>query len=178
MTDMIESSADMPVSQAVAVQSEIRPKAVGLVRTELSRIDTAAHALDIQCYAERLGYEWTFAIRPPQGTRDPVGYTLGIAAGMEAAAIIVVDMTHVDHRTDIGTAGFDLLTMTPPRLWRADALEPVAVQPVPLNDCTWEPTQLERDCARRLWNTHRDCLPGCRARLAAGAALSARDEVD
>lgn len=178
MIDMIGSSADLPVSQSGAVRPAFRPKAVGLVRTELSGIDTAAHALDIQCYADHLGYEWTFSIRPPQGARDPVGYTLGIAAGMEAAAIIVVDMTHVDHRTDIGTAGFDLLTMTPPRLWRAGALEPVALQAVSLNECTWEPTQLERDCARRLWNTHRDCLPDCRARLAAGAALSARDEVD
>src|SRR5689334_8388506 len=106
MIDMIGSSADMPVSQSGAVRSAFRPKAVGLVRPELSGIDTAAHALGIQCYADHLGYRWIFTVRPPQGTRDPVGYTLGIAAGMEAAAIIVADASHVDRRTDIGTAGF------------------------------------------------------------------------
>jgi len=177
MTDMFGSSTDMQARQPCLRRSS-RPTAVGLVRTELSGIDTATHALGVQCYADYLGYRWTFTVRPPQGTRDPIGYTLGIAASMEAAAIIVVDATHIDHRTEIVTAGFDLLTITPPRLWRAGALKPVALQQVPLNDCSWEPTHLEGDCARRLWNTHRDCLPNCRARLAAGAALSARDEVD
>ncbi|WP_158436199.1 hypothetical protein [Nocardia nova] len=46
------------------------------------------------------------------------------------------------------------------------------------DDCAWEPTQLERDCARRLWEIHRDCSPSCLAGLAASAALSALDEVD
>ncbi|MFF0456115.1 hypothetical protein [Nocardia africana] len=127
MVDLIGSSADTPFSQSGAVRSAFRPKALGLVRTELSGSDTAAHALGIQCYADYLGYRWIFTVRPPQGTLDPVGYTLCIAASMEAAAIIVIDPTHVDHRTDIGTAGFDLLTITPPRLWRVGALEPVGL---------------------------------------------------
>ncbi|WP_227984452.1 hypothetical protein [Nocardia spumae] len=171
---MIESLTD----KSGAVPSASRPKAVGLVRTELSGIDTAAHALDIQCYAHHLGYRWIYTVRPPQGTRDPVGYALDIAASMGAAAIIVVDATHIDSPDEFVSAGFDLVTTAPPRLWRAGAGDPIVVQSVPADDCTWEPSQLEPDCARRLWNTHRDCLPDCRARLAAGAALSARDEMD
>jgi hypothetical protein len=46
----------------------------------------------------------------------------------------------------------------------------------PLDDCAWEPDRLDWDTARRLWAIHRDCPPGCRAQLAAGAALSNETE--
>lgn len=178
MIDMIESRVGATIDGCDAAPARSGPKAVGLVRTELSGIDTAAHALDIQCHAHHLGYRWMYTVRPPRGTPDPVAYTLGIATTMGASAIVVVDATHVDGKIEFVSAGFDLATITPPRLWRSGASEPIVVQSAPLNDCTWEPSQLELDCAHRLWNIHRDCLPDCRARLAAGAALSARDEVD
>ncbi len=177
MIDLIESRVDTAIDERDAAPAHSTPKAVGLVRTELSGIDTAAHALDIQCHAHHLGYRWIYTVRPPRGTPDPVAYTLGIATTMGASAIIVVDATHIDGNPEF-VSGFDLATITPPRLWRRGTVEPVVVQPAPLHDCTWEPSQLELDCAHRLWNIHRDCLPDCRARLAAGAALSARDEVD
>lgn len=178
MIDMIESRADAAINRCTAAPARSGLKAVGLVRTELSGIDTAAHALDIQCYAQHLDYRWIYTVRPPRGTFDPVAYTLGIATTMGASAIIVVDATHIDGRNEFVSAGFDLATITPPRLWRRGASEPAVVPSAPLHDCTWEPSQLELDCAHRLWNLHRDCRPDCRARLAAGAALSARDEVD
>ncbi len=177
--NMIEPIADTGGKARASIRSgRSRSKAVGLVRPELSGSDLAAHALDIQCHAYHLGYQWIYTVRPPERTRDPVEYVLGIAASMHAGAIIVVSLAHIDSRPELINAGLDLVTITPPRLWRCGSTEPIVVQSVPLNDCTWEPTQLERDCARRLWDTHRDCLPDCRARLAASAALSALDEVD
>lgn len=154
------------------------PKAVGLVRTEITGRDTAAVALDIQCHAHHLGYRWIYTVRPPEGTFDPVGYTCAIAAGLDAAAIIVFDSSHFAGQPGRITADFELVTVAPPRWWARGALEPAVVPSPPFGDCTWDPTQLERDCARRLWQVHRDCLPDCRARLAASAALSALDEVD
>lgn len=156
----------------------VRPAALGLVRVEISDRDAAAHDLEIQCQANYLGYRWLFTIRLPGGTHDPVGYALAIAAGLGAEAIIVTDLAHVDDQLERIIADFDLATTAPARLWRRGVAESLAVHAFPLNDCTWEPTQLEPDCARRLWEVHRDCFPDCLSRLAASAALSAADEVD
>ncbi|MBF4998548.1 hypothetical protein IRT45_15465 [Nocardia sp. BSTN01] len=166
------------VAGALAVMSVARSKAVGLVRTEISGADTARHDIEIQCLAHHLGFRWLCTLRPPEGARDPIGDILAIAAGMDASAVLVYDLAHVDDRPDRVSADFDLATVAPPRLWLAGTTGPYAVEPPPLNDCTWEPTHLERDCARRLWEVHRDCFPGCLAGLAASAALSALDEVD
>ena len=175
---MLESPLDTTLGAPGSLRPDSRPGAVGLVRPELSGAETATHALGIQCHAQHLGYRWIYTVRPPQGTRDPVGYTLGIAASMDAAAVITVDIEHLDGRPELVSDSFDLVTLTPPQMWQTGSLKPIPVQSVSLHDCTWDPSQLEHDCARRLWYTHRDCLPDCRARLAAGAALSAQDEVD
>ncbi|WP_148306723.1 hypothetical protein [Nocardia nova] len=175
---MRASSALREVAGALALMSVAHTKAVGLVRPEISGPDTVRHDLEIQCFAYHLGLRWRCTLRPPEGTRDPVGYALAIAAGLDATAVIVFDLAHVDDRPERVSADFDFATVTPPRLWRAGTTESYALTSPPLNDCTWEPTHLERDCARKLWEVHRDCFPGCLAGLAASAALSALDEVD
>ncbi|MBF6147906.1 hypothetical protein [Nocardia nova] len=166
------------VAGALAVMSVARSKAVGLVRTEISGSDAAGHDLEIQCFAHQLGFRWLCTLRPPEGMRDPIGDILAIGAGMGASAILVFDLAHIDDLPERVTADFDLATVAPPRLWLRGMTQPYVVEPPPVNDCTWEPTHLERDCARRLWEIHRDCFPGCLAGLAASAALSALDEVD
>lgn len=160
------------------MRSVAHTKAVGMVRPDISGHATPRDALEIQCLAHHLEFRWLCTLRPPPGTADPVGYTLAIAAGMDASAIIVADLAHVDHHPTRVSADFDLITAMPPTLWPAGAQNSYAVPSPPPNDCTWEPTHLERDCARRLWEAHRDCFPGCLAGLAASAALSALDEVD
>lgn len=174
MTNRIGSSQASPIGAV----PRMLPDALGLVRLVISGPSAAAHALEIQCQAHHLGYHWLSTIRLPEGIRDPVGYALAIAAGLGVAAIIAPDVAHVDDQPERISADFDFATVTPPRVWRRGALKPVAVQALLLNDCTWEPVQLERDCARLLWESHRDCFPDCLARLAASAALSALDEVD
>ncbi|NKY53687.1 hypothetical protein [Nocardia vermiculata] len=154
-----------------------RPAALGLVRPSLSGRRAASYALEIQSHAQYLGYRWLYTLRPPTTTSDPVGYALALAAGLDAAAVITVSDAHIDYRPERIAAALNLITITPPRIWPVGATEPVALQPVPLHDCTFEPTQLDHDCAHQLWRTHRDCFPSCLARLAAGAALSA-GEVD
>ncbi len=47
-----------------------------------------------------------------------------------------------------------------------------------LEDCMAELEGLDWATARRVWAIHRDCLPGCRAQLAAGAALSSENQED
>ncbi len=178
---MADQSAGPPGSDLPNIPVEpsaSRPLAIGMVRPDISGADIATHALEIQCYAASLGYRWLLTLRPPGVTADSVGYVLAIAAGMDVSAILVPDLDHIDNRAERITAGFDLVTVSPARLWRRGEVGPIAVQSLPLNDCTFEPTQLERDCARRLWEVHRDCFPDCLARLAASAALSALDEVD
>lgn len=155
-----------------------RPTAVGMVRLEISGRHTAAYALEIQCQAHHLGYRCICTLRLPEGTVHPVEYTLANAVGMDADAIIVPDLTHVDEQPERITADVDLVTIAPARIWRWGGAKPDVVDLFPLNDCTWEPAQLEPDCARRLWHAHRDCFPDCLSRLAARAALSAVGERD
>ncbi len=53
-----------------------------------------------------------------------------------------------------------------------------AVQGNTFEDCMAELEGLDWSAARRVWAIHRDCLPGCRAQLAAGAALSSENQED
>lgn len=164
-------------SPAANGDRQARPIALGLVRPTLSGRDTATDAIEIQSHAHHLGYRWLYTLRPPETTSDPVGYTLALAAGLNAVAIVTVSDAHIDHNPGRITPSMDLITITPPYIWPTGATEPSAMQPIPIRDCTFEPTQLDHDCARQLWHAHRNCFPSCLARLAAGAALAAR-EVD
>ncbi|ATL66158.1 hypothetical protein CRH09_07985 [Nocardia terpenica] len=154
-----------------------RPKAVGLVRADVSGLDVARLASEIPCYAAHLGYRWIYTVRPPERIPDPVGYALGIADGLRAAALVVPDEAHVDHNPARICTAFDLATLRPPTLRpRGGPPKNVAPRTSPMHDCTWEPEQLSWDAARLLWTIHRECLPGCRAQLAASAALSATED--
>ncbi|MFX0579062.1 hypothetical protein [Nocardia nepalensis] len=72
----------------------------------------------MQRHALTLGYQYVYTVRPPADVDDPIGYALGIAAGLEVEVIIVFDLGHVDCRPAlICDAGFDLETVCPQGTW-------------------------------------------------------------
>ncbi|MEV5835087.1 hypothetical protein [Nocardia sp. NPDC052112] len=94
-----------------------RPKAIGFVRGAVSGLDAPRHALAIERHARSLGLRYLYTVRPPQGATDPIGYALGIAAGLGAAAIVVYDLAHVDNQPARVCEDFNLETVCPPETW-------------------------------------------------------------
>ncbi|MEV6320169.1 hypothetical protein AB0M45_03075 [Nocardia sp. NPDC051787] len=60
---------------------------------------------------------YLYTVRPPQGTTDPIGYAIGIAAGLGVAAIVVYNLVHVDNQPARVCEDFDLQTVCPPETW-------------------------------------------------------------
>lgn len=54
----------------------------------------------------------------------------------------------------------------------------VAAQAETSSECLWEPDQPDWDMARRVWEKHQNCPPGCLAQLVAGAVLSSENQED
>lgn len=94
-----------------------RPKAVGVVRPEVSGLDAPWHADEVHRHALKLGYEFVYMVRPPQDHADPVGYALGIAAGLGADVVVVYDLGAVDQSPARACEMFDLETVVPPETW-------------------------------------------------------------
>ncbi|WP_433600998.1 hypothetical protein ACQPXH_04020 [Nocardia sp. CA-135953] len=103
-----------------------KPKAIGLVRNDVSGPHSPRHALDVQRHANTLGYQYVYTLRPPADIDDSITYTLAIVAGLEVQAIVVFDLGHVDCQPAlICDAGFDLETVCPQGTWTRSA------QPMP-----------------------------------------------
>lgn len=111
----------------VQQNSSSRPKAVGLVRGEVSGLAAPQHAVAVERHARALGLRLVYIVRPPQNTADPVGYALGIAAGLGVMAIVVYDLAHVDNQPARICEDFDLETVCPAQTW-ARAVEPDTVR--------------------------------------------------
>ncbi|MFE9323841.1 hypothetical protein ACIHDR_21045 [Nocardia sp. NPDC052278] len=93
------------------------PKAVGFVRGDVSGLAAPRHASAVMRHAGLLGYQYVYTIRPPQDTADPIGYALGIAAGLGVAAIVVYDLAQVDDQPARVCEIFDLETICPATTW-------------------------------------------------------------
>jgi hypothetical protein len=74
-----------------------------------------------------LGYHYVYTVRPPVDTADPIGYALGIAAGLDVAAIVTYDLAHVDNQPARVCEDFDLETVCPATTW-ARAVHPAPAQ--------------------------------------------------
>ncbi|RJO76967.1 hypothetical protein D5S18_12235 [Nocardia panacis] len=75
------------------------------------------HAVEVQRHALSLGYQYVYTVRPPQDAPDPIGYALGIAAGLNVAAIVVYDLAQVDDQPARVCEDFDLETVCPATTW-------------------------------------------------------------
>jgi hypothetical protein len=99
-----------------------KPKAIGFVRNDVSGRAAPRHATDIQRHAHTLGYQYVYTVRPPADVHDPIGYVLGMAAGIGVQAIVVFDLGHVDCLPAlICDEGFDLETVCPQSTWARSA---------------------------------------------------------
>lgn len=101
-----------------------KPTAICLVRAEVSGREASRHAIEVQRHAARLGYLHLYTVRPPFDDPDPVGYALGLAAGLSVDAVIVYDLETVGNTPSRVCEMFDLETVCPPATWAAAA--PVA----------------------------------------------------
>ncbi|WP_433726235.1 hypothetical protein ACQP0C_32570 [Nocardia sp. CA-129566] len=93
------------------------PKAVGFVRGDVSGLAAPRHANAVMQHARLLGYQYVYTVRPPQDIPDPIGYALGIAAGLGVAAIVVYDLAQVDDQPARVCEDFDLETVCPATTW-------------------------------------------------------------
>ncbi|WP_069166720.1 hypothetical protein [Nocardia altamirensis] len=96
-----------------------KPRAVCLIRLDTSGLETPRHATLAQRHAAELGYVCLYTVRPPVDHPDPIGYALGIAAGLAADALIVYDLTTVDNMPSRVCELLDLQTVCPPTTWTA-----------------------------------------------------------
>lgn len=94
-----------------------QPKCIGLVTAATSGLDAPQHAVTLRRHAQELGYWYLYTVRPPQDHTDPVGYALNIAIGVQAAALIVYDLTTVDNTPSRACDVCDLETVSPPQTW-------------------------------------------------------------
>ncbi len=94
-----------------------RPKAVGFVRGDVSGLAAPRHASAVTRHAQLLGYQYVCTVRPPRDASDPIGYALGIAAGLGVAALVVFDLAHIDDQPARVCEDFDLETVCPATTW-------------------------------------------------------------
>ncbi|MFI2281840.1 hypothetical protein [Nocardia beijingensis] len=98
------------------------PKAIGLVRGDVSGPDAPRHADAVQRHASALGYQYVYTVRPPVDVDNPIGYVLAIAGGLAIDVIVVFDLAHVDNQPAVVCdAGFDLETVCPQCTWARSA---------------------------------------------------------
>ncbi|WP_281875881.1 hypothetical protein [Nocardia sputorum] len=98
------------------------PKAIGLVRGDVSGADAPRHADAVQRHARTLGYHYVYTVRPPVDVADPVGYVLAIASGLAIEAIVVFGLEQVDNQPAlVCDVGFDLETVCPQSTWARSA---------------------------------------------------------
>ncbi|MGK8511618.1 hypothetical protein ACRS5S_27550 [Nocardia asiatica] len=98
------------------------PKALGLVRSDVSGPDALRHADAVLRHALALGYRYIYTVRPPVDVVDPIGYVLTIASGFAVEVIVVFDLGHVDNRPAlVCDVGFDLETVCPQGTWARSA---------------------------------------------------------
>jgi len=101
-----------------------RPIVIGLIRADVSGSRAAARAEEIRRHAERMGYIYAYTVQPPADDADPIGYVLGLAAGLGVDSMVVYDLETVGHSPSRVCELIDLETVCPPVTWAVAALSP------------------------------------------------------
>jgi len=167
------------------------PKAIGYIRGDISSTDLSRHADEIRLRARGLGYELVYIVRLwPTSVPDPLQHVIGIARDLDAAAIIVADLGHVDNQPAPVCDVCDLVTVFPAEIWaRAQPVridgQPIARGNAELSDSLLDafshslPDEhssprhpLDTTSAHRIMQTHKLCRAmRCPRKAAALAAL-------
>ncbi|WP_280382740.1 hypothetical protein [Nocardia wallacei] len=88
------------------------------MRRDISGLNAPRHALDIEKHAGTLGYQLLYIVRPPTDCDDPVGYALGIAAGLDVEILIVHGLDTLDNSpARVCEDGLDVEVVYPPETW-------------------------------------------------------------
>ncbi|MBU3063055.1 hypothetical protein KO481_16165 [Nocardia sp. NEAU-G5] len=142
-------------TSTVTEYDDMKPKAVGLVRTDKSGLTAPQRAIDIRRHAEQLGYRYLYTVRPPDDHPDPIGYALSIAFAVHAAAIVIYDPETVDNTSARVCDACNLETACPPTPWAA------------ASDGTNDPAHARPDRALTVPESHRIMQQhrACRAAL-------------
>jgi hypothetical protein len=138
--------ADRPV-----IHNAQKPKAVGLVRTDVSGLHAPRHATEIRRHAEQLGYHYLYTVRPPEREPDPIGYALTIAIGVHAATLVVHDLTTVNNTPARVCEICDLETVCPAVTWAL--AQPGAIGPAH----TYPDHELTVAQSHRIMQQHKTC---------------------
>lgn len=128
-----------------------KPKAVGLVRIDVSGVHAPRHAIEIRRHAEQLGYHYLYTVRPPERESDPIGYALAIAVGVHAVTLVVHDLTTVDNTPARVCEICDLETVCPAVTWAR--AQPGAIDPAHI----YPDHEVTVDESHRIMQQHKEC---------------------
>jgi hypothetical protein len=115
MTMTLSGNDDQTAAQSAP--NDVCAKVIGLVRIDVSGLDSPRHAVEVRRHAEARGYRHLYTVRPPEREPDPIGYALGIASGVNATAVVIYDLDTVDHSPVRICEYLDLETVCPPMTW-------------------------------------------------------------
>ncbi|MEV0111300.1 hypothetical protein AB0H42_33935 [Nocardia sp. NPDC050799] len=104
--------------RATAACHRDRPRAIGYLRTDISRGHQPRHTDAIRLLARRQGHTLIYIVRLRHGSvPDPVGHLLDIVRATATTTLIVPDLTHVDNQPGPVCDVCDLITVCPEQLW-------------------------------------------------------------
>lgn len=164
-----------------------RPKAIGYIRGDISGTALDRHVDEIRLRARGLDYQLVYIVRLwPASVPDPLGHVVRIVREIDAAAIIVPDLAHVDSQPALVCDVCDLVTVFPEETWaRAQPVDNAArgevKLSVPLLDAfahslpdehasPWQPLDITN--AHRIMQAHNLCRAmRCPLKAAALAVL-------
>ncbi|MBO0882495.1 MAG: hypothetical protein J2P17_19615 [Mycobacterium sp.] len=126
-----------------------RPKALGF---DVSLLDAPRRRSEIQRHAQQLGYRYVYTVTPPEGHADPIGYTIDIAVGIRAAAIVVYDLDAVGHSPARVCERFDLETVCPRQTWSRASPPMIDPEAHGLPESELAPVE-----AHRIFRLHLEC---------------------
>lgn len=106
------------MTQATATCHRDRPRAIGYLRTDISRAHQPRHTDAIRLLARRQGHTLIYIVRLRRDSvPDPVGHLLDIVRATATTTLIVPDLAHVDNRPGPVCDVCDLITVCPEQLW-------------------------------------------------------------
>ncbi|MFJ1457860.1 hypothetical protein [Nocardia sp. N2S4-5] len=142
------------------------PTAACLVRSDVSGLETPRNAILAQDHAAELGYICLYTVRPPAHHPDPIGYGLGIAAGLGVDAIVAYDLDTIDNMPSRICESFILETVRPPNTW------PVALPSLADREHAYLDHPLTVVEAQRIMQQHIGCrADSCRRKSSAYRCL-------
>lgn len=115
----------MTMENAVGTRNPRRPRAIGYIRADISGDRQPHHAHEIRLLARRQGYNLVYVVRLWQNSvPDPMNHVLGIVRSIDATALIVPELAHVDNSPEPVCDICHLITVGPEQFWAKTGSRP------------------------------------------------------